>query len=173
MVETETIEIVSEFEHETETLMQLLDQLSEEELNRKPFEGSWTAAQVGSHLYKSYKGVPALLVAPAEDSNRVPDALVPGFREAFLNFNIKFQSPDFIVPEERHYNKLELLEKISKVRLEIILKIKTLDLTKLCTSFQLPGTGNMTRLEWVHFMVVHTKRHNHQLRKIIVKIHER
>ena len=110
--------------------------------------------------------MPQLLDGPVADNNRHPEALVATFKEAFLDFDIKMQSPDFIIPEPIHYNRIQLLQDISKVRLEIILKLKTLDLTKICTGFQLPGAGPMTRLEWVHFMVVHTRRHNHQLQKI-------
>ncbi|HEY0732004.1 MAG TPA: DinB family protein [Chitinophagaceae bacterium] len=166
MIDKELPQVVYEFESVTEALMQLLDSFPDEEFNAVPFEGSWTAGQVGRHLYKSYRGVPKLIDGPVVDSNRHPEALVATFKEAFLDFDVKMQSPDFILPEPIHYNRIQLLQDISKVRLEIILKLKTHDLTKICTGFQLPGAGPMTRLEWVHFMVVHTRRHNHQLQKI-------
>ena len=166
MIDKDLPSVVYEFETVTEALMQLLDSFPAEEFNVVPFEGSWTAGQVGRHLYKSYRGVPQLIDGPVADSNRHPEALVDTFKEAFLDFTTRMQSPDFILPEPIYYNRIQLLQDISKVRLEIILKLKTLDLTNICTGFQLPGAGPMTRLEWVHFMVVHTRRHNHQLQKI-------
>ena len=166
MIEKELPPIVHEFERVTEQLMQLLDSFPDEELNTPPSEGSWTAGQVGRHLYKSYRGMPQLLDGPDIDSTRNPEALVDSFRGPFLDFNIKMQSPDFIIPEPIAYDRLRLLQDISKVRLEIILKLQMHDLTKICTGFELPGAEPMTTLEWVHFMVVHTRRHNHQLQKI-------
>ena len=166
MIDKELPPVVNEFESGTESLMQLLDSFPGEEFNTVPFKGSWTAGQVGRHLYKSYRGMPQLLDGPVADSNRHPEALVDNFKDAFLDFTTRMQSPDFILPELIKYDRIQLLQDISKVRLEIILKLKTHDLTKICTGFQLPGAGPMTRLEWVHFMVVHTRRHNHQLQKI-------
>ena len=166
MIDKDLPPVVYEFESVTEALMQLLDSFTGEEINSVPFDGSWTAGQVGRHLYKSYRGMPQLLDGPVVNSNRHPEALVDSFREPFLDFKIKMQSPEFIIPEPIEYNRIQLLQEISKVRLEIILKLKTHDLTKICTGFELPGAGPMTRLEWVHFMVVHTRRHNHQLQKI-------
>lgn len=44
------------------------------------------------------------------------------------------------------------------------------DLSFICLDFELPGTGALTGLEWIHFLSTHTRRHVRQLRNIVEKL---
>jgi len=85
--------------------------------------------------------------------------MVEPLRKQFLNFDIKMQSPDFIIPSDGPHNKEEVINKLQGIWEDIAEAAATLDLTKTCMDFELPGAGHLTRLEWLNFMVVHTKRH--------------
>ena len=54
-------EILSELDATLKKLYDVLSSFNQETINTVPFEGSWTAAQVGEHLRKSYDGVVQLL----------------------------------------------------------------------------------------------------------------
>ncbi|SIO17781.1 DinB family protein [Chitinophaga niabensis] len=150
---------------ETQTaLLQALDAFNQEQLNKVPFEGSWTGGQVGEHLTKAVSA--GLLYGNTTETERPPDVMVKPLRDQFLNFDIKMKSPDFIIPSDGPHVKQEVRGQLEKIWEEIEEAASTLDLTKTCLDFELPGAGHLTRLEWLNFMVVHTKRHTHQLKNI-------
>jgi Protein of unknown function (DUF1569). len=150
---------------ETQTaLLKALDTFSQEQLNKIPFEGSWTGGQVSEHLIKAVSA--SLLYGNTTETERPPDVMVKPLRDQFLNFDIKFQSPDFIIPSDGPHDKQEVTGQLRTIWEEIEEAASTLDLTKTCLDFELPGAGHLTRLEWVNFMIVHTKRHTRQLNNI-------
>lgn len=147
-------------------LISLLSSLDEKQLNTMPFEGSWTAAQLGEHLSKSYD-VAAVLKGKTETTERAPDEKVQEFKDLFLNFDIKMKSPDFIIPSENHISKDQLISDLEE-RSELITDVaENEDLTLTCLDFKFPNSGLLTRYEWVNFINVHTIRHIHQLKNII------
>lgn len=153
--------------HSFGILLNKLAPLEQEELNTVPFPGSWTAAQVGEHLLKSYDVV-ACLTGTVAPTSRKADAYVKPLSEQFLNFDIKMESPDFIRPSAGVIDKSYLMAGLNE-RTKGILDYAESgpDLTLTCLDFELPGLGALTRLEWLNFVNVHTIRHNHQLVTII------
>ena len=62
--------------------------------------------------------------------------------------------------------KKELEERLDKKIKGLIDAATTLDLSVICTDFELPQMGHLTRAEWLYFVSYHTRRHLHQLQKI-------
>ncbi len=148
-------------------LLALLQSLDEASMNKVPFEGSWTAAQVGEHLYLSYSVLDCLTgnVAP---TTRDPKKFVQPLSEAFLNFSIKMQSPEFILPSQHYFRKVELLQRLQQQTGLIMDFVRSdADMEQTCLDFELPGVGTLTRYEWINFVLVHTLRHNKQIATII------
>lgn len=164
-------EISYEFESATGELLQLLSGFSQEQINTVPFSGSWTGAQVGDHLLKSY-GIAQTLYGPVKQTERPIDQHIEGIKAAFLNFTTKLTSPDFIVPRNTTYDKEALLSSLQHASAKISEAIQALDLSPTCVGFAFPVLGHLTRLEIAYFMICHTKRHNHQLKNIFQKIQE-
>ncbi|WP_295119413.1 DinB family protein [uncultured Chitinophaga sp.] len=148
---------------EMETLLSLF---SRSQINKVPFEGSWTAAQVAEHIRLSVSGCVELIEGDTTETERDPAALEEDLRKMFLNFDIKMQSPDFVVPAEREYNKDELIGELEQLRQLAEEAIMGNDLTLTCTGFEFPQLGYMTGEEVVTFIIAHTQRHNHQLKNI-------
>jgi len=139
-------------------------------INRVPFEGSWTAGQLAEHLLMANGGFLQVINGPVTETDKPADLMVGQIKTDFLNFNVKFESPKEIRPEEKVYDKSLQLERLRQIRKGISDSIAGLDLTKTCTSFELPVYGYLTRLEAVYFVIYHTQRHLHQLKNIYNKL---
>jgi hypothetical protein len=148
-------------------LSQLLLTLDQQQINKVPFEGSWTAAQVAEHLLQSYNGLPEMLSGPTMPIERAPDKWVAKLKEDFLNFSTKMKAPDFIVPADTTYDRDALLASLSHIRAKIVNAINTHDPNGTPQGFSFPGIGRLTRLELSHFTLYHTQRHIHQLKRIV------
>ena len=169
-LEIETQKVQREADETLAQLIQLLSKFNQEQLNTAPFESSWTAGQLAQHLIMADGGFVDMINGPVKETQRNVDELVSKIKTIFLNFDIKMSSPDFIVPQLIDYEKEELVDLMNKIKSDLNKSLETLDLTKTCTTFELPVLGFLTRLEAVYFIIYHTQRHIHQLTKIYQKV---
>jgi hypothetical protein len=160
-------ELLQEFEAATNTYLEMVAALSQDEMNAVPFTGSWTAAQVTEHLCKSDKGVVQVLNGPVQPTNRPPDKGVDKLRSIFLDFSTKLPAPEFIIPEPGTYDKDNLISTFKTGREQIGKAIQTLDLSATC---HMPILFDPTRLELINFVIFHTQRHTNQVKHIIEKL---
>ena len=159
-------EIVRELESTIIEFQQLISSFDEQQLNAVPFEGSWTPAQVARHICKANSGFAEALNGPVQDTHRAPDQSVKDFERIMLDFTTKMNAPAFILPETKVYNKERLINTLEDIKVDVSKAVTDLDLTQTCLAFELPGLGQVTRLEAVYFMIYHTQRHAHQLKNI-------
>ncbi|MEN7550616.1 DinB family protein [Rapidithrix thailandica] len=162
-------ELIHQFEQTTQELLQILSSLSEKQLNTVPFEGSWTAGQVGEHLLKSY-GVAEVLNGKVKPTERPIDEKVEEVKTLFLNFDIKMDSPEAIVPSEGLLEKAPMIASLETRIRQIQVVLEEADLSVTCLDFAIPEYGAFTRLEWIYFNVFHTQRHVHQLKNIVKEL---
>jgi hypothetical protein len=149
-------------------LMGLLSPLREEQINTIPFKDSWTAAQLATHVTKSNKAIAQAMEMEGAPAVRDPAEKVQGLKDTFLNFNHKMKSPAFIVPEEGQYKKEKMMAALAKSNealKENAGKANLVEMINLPAAF-----GEITKLELLHFVWYHTKRHNHQLKNILQHI---
>src|ERR1700744_2376376 len=85
--------------------LKALDLFDQDNINTVPFEGSWTGGQVAEHILKSVSGILETLNSPSKPTERNPEEFVKPLGDAFLNMDIKFQSPDFIIPSDSPKDK--------------------------------------------------------------------
>ncbi|MBC7827664.1 MAG: DinB family protein [Chitinophagaceae bacterium] len=163
-------EIQTKIDNTLTELIQLFSTIDQQQINIVPYEGSWTAAQLAQHMILSNSGFAEMINGPVKETKRNPDELVERIKSDFLDFTTKMKSPDPIVPAMAQYNKEDLLNSSKNIRENVHTAIQTEDLTKTCVMFELPGYGFLTRLEAAHFILYHTQRHIHQLKKIIRKL---
>lgn len=158
-----------------ETYTKLTDTISlfsENEINRVPFEGSWTGGQTVQHIILSCSGFPSVFAGKTEKTTREPDENVKKLDEIFLDFNTKMESPENIKPAKIDYDKEALISSIKKIQTDLFEAAETYDLTLTCLEFQMPGFENFTIYEWIHFAIIHTQRHTHQLQLIYETINK-
>lgn len=164
-----TQEVFTETENKLTELIHVLSTFEQDELNTIPFKGSWTAAQVGDHLLKSY-GVVETLSGAVTTTERPPDEKVELIRSVFLDFDLKMNSPESIIPSADVIDKDRLILALKDKREELLSTIKTINLNETCADFAIPEFGEFTRLEWVFLVIFHTQRHIRQLKDIAGKM---
>lgn len=148
------------------TLLQAVSSFDEQQLNEIPFAGSWTAGQVAQHLILANTGFIEVMQGPVKDAGREPDQQVGQIRADFLNFETKMKSPDFILPLPIDYSKQRQLGTLENIKSSLMHLIETMELDKICLTFELPGYGFLTRFEAIYFVNYHSQRHTHQLNNI-------
>lgn len=158
--------IKKELENAIDGFISELSTVSPANFNRIPFENSWTPGQLAQHVALSDSGFGEMLVGETKTTVREPDAYVGGIKNILMDFTTKLKSPDFIVPEEKEYEKNELIDRLTAARYSISNSIEKLDLRQTCTGFELPQMGFITRLEAINFVIYHTLRHTNQLKNI-------
>jgi hypothetical protein len=161
-------ELPLEFEEVTNELIHVLMAFDQSQINKVPPTGGWTAGQVGEHLFKSDSAILNTLHGPTKETKRAPDKNVDGINTAFLDFSTKMKSPDITTPADNvHHDKETLIMALKSNRDLISKAIKTLDLSPTCTDPVMSAiVGNWTRQEYINFVISHTHRHIHQLKKI-------
>ncbi len=164
-IEKSTSALATSFDETAKDLLATISSFNEEEFNQIPFAGSWSAAQVADHLKKSLKGTINALHGQVKPSEREPDEQVEKLKSIFLNFDIKMQSPEFILPTEQPLQKDTVYQNLKEITDEISKAINTLDLS-FASTITFPNSGELTRHEWVSFATFHTQRHILQMKNI-------
>ncbi|MGN6568056.1 MAG: DinB family protein [Flavipsychrobacter sp.] len=161
-----------ELENTLNDFINTLKLYSAEQLNTVPFEGSWTGGQVAEHIIKSLENFAAVINGNVSDPGRPIDAKCAAIRGMFLDFDTKFNSPQFVLPVAPDHDKKTVVEKLLIIKHEMLPTLSAVDLSKLCTQVEFPGFGYLTRLEWFTFFAVHTQRHTRQLKNIYTAVRQ-
>lgn len=159
----EVEKVVSAIKVELDVLHRFLDRLSDEQLNKVPYAESWTPGQLVRHIIKSMQGIGTVLTKSGKKADRDPGQQIPGLEQTFLDFSTKMKSPDYIVPENKQYEKAELIKQLDEVWHDLKQGVPTAQLDEFVEGFP---AGEMTKWEMLNFILVHTKRHLHQMEKI-------
>lgn len=140
-----------------------LQDLSEEELNTVPFPESWTVAEVVNHITKANDN--SFLFLKGIIPERPADERVLELKNVLLDYELKMESPDFILPDKRKFTKKESIEGIQKVFYELNIHLENSELSELILHDS--PLGSITKWEIANFIVFHSQRHLHQIEKII------
>ena len=148
-------------------LLHKLARFTEDQFNTAPFDGSWTPGQVAEHVLLSVSGGLAVIRGAVNSTGRNPAEQVEPLRSLFLNFEIKMKGPDFVQPTDKPKDKAALTATLRHTWEEIAVFAANHDLHLLCSQFEMPSFGALTRLEWLWFMIFHTQRHIYQLKNML------
>jgi len=151
-----TADVISE-------LTDLMLSVEEAKVNTIPYDGSWTAPQLLRHVTKSINGMTKAMHMDAKPAERNPGERIEELKKIFLNFSKKLTQPDFIVPEELIYEKQSSIEELNKSFNRFKESAVNANLDDLVVGLPL---GPITKLEIIHFVLYHTQRHLHQMKKI-------
>lgn len=165
-MKTGTLDQTTLFSSIDETVAQLLNLMSsldESNVNKVPYANSWTAAMLFDHVTKSTNGIDKALQMPSKPAERDIHARIPELEKIFLDFSTKLQSPDFIEPDEKNYQKQDTMDKLAQSFEQLKKNANNESLSELVQGLPL---GEITKLELLHFILYHTQRHLHQMKKI-------
>ncbi len=148
-------------------LEDLVMPLDEQQLNRVPFARSWTAAQVVTHVTSSAGAMAQAMSMPGKPAARDITARVKELKDMFLNFSVMYSSPDFIVPADRQYTKAAVVSDLETSSRQLWKNAAAANAGEMIS---LPGFGEITKIELLHFVYYHTQRHVHQLKNIMMQL---
>lgn len=158
-----TYDLFDVLENATTELIDLISATDSVKINSIPFKNSWTAAQLGAHVMKSNKAIIQAMDMKGEKSKRNSDERIPELKSIFLNYETRFQSPDFIMPTQQIYEKKILVTELKTSIERFKNTIRKVDFNEIIS---LPAFGEITKLELAWFVLYHTQRHIHQLKEI-------
>lgn len=159
--------VISEMAKAGQAMDELLDRFAESTLNRIPPGSGWSSAQVVDHVTRSNRAMSAALEMPGALADRDPAQRREELRSMFMNFSNKFTSPAFIEPENKYYDK-DVLQHAFRQSLQTLHdKAAT---AGYATMINLPGFGQITKLELLYFVGYHTKRHVYQLQNLYDRV---
>jgi hypothetical protein len=136
----------------------------ESHINTRSEPGTWTPAQVATHIILATDGLPD---HSAQPSGREADLFLPRIRPWWEDLNQKFKSPEPLAPDDQVKARQSVLDDLLRVRKKDLNILATQDLTQICLDVELPGVGYLTRYEWLWFIEMHLKRHTFQLRNML------
>ena len=160
-------ELLASLDETWSELMQLLSSIDESSINKIPFKGSWTIGQLATHVTKSNEGMNKVLNRPGKTPERDPSEGAAKMEAIFLDFNSKYQSPEFIIPEAKSYNKELLISDLSNSIQQLKMEWVKQDLSEL---LNVEIFGEVTKLELYYFVLYHTQRHIHQLKNMLKEL---
>jgi dihydrofolate reductase len=149
------------------SFLELTSSFSQENINKIPFEGSWTAAQVAEHVTRSNIAIAKSLRQPGKKVPRNVEEGVSRLRNIFLNFEKKLQSPQFILPTRNIYDREWIITHLGISNRELIGTAANVDYYE---AIDHPVFGEITKYELLHFVIYHTQRHMHQLTNISMRV---
>jgi len=147
-------------------LYQAIGKLTDEQFNKIPDKGGWSAKQILEHLVKMETVIATNI---ARELNN-PDS--PKTRKKPIGLStirlIKVEAPGYTVPTDEYKTKLEMQKSLHESRLFL------LDVYESSTkevfrekSFKHPIFGQVPLIQWFPFVGLHEKRHMKQLKKTI------
>lgn len=160
-----TTEIFYELQETSAELFRLLASFDQEQVNTAPFENSWTSAQIAEHVKRSNKSITLALSMEGKITERNPEEGIQALKAMFLDFTVKFQSPEFILPTKNYYQKEILMGELKKSIQNLQELAGEVNLSEEIT---LHPFGEITKLELLHFVLYHTQRHIHQVKNILL-----
>jgi len=120
------------------------------------------AGQVAEHITKSNASIVLSLNAEGKKTERKPDERIEELKKTFLDFNTKMQSTDFILPTQNTYQKATITADPKKS----IEQVKdTGNKVNLSEIIDHPAFKQITKPELLYFVLYHTQKHIHQLKK--------
>ena len=165
-------DLVNELFSTKTVLLEAIDGFSDQNFNSVPPVGGWTGGQVAEHVLLSASGVADALNGPVKEADRDPEQHVKLLSDIFLNFEMKLKSPDFILPSDAPKDKKNLVHLLGETFDRIIHVAESDNLDVICTTFEMPTLGMLSKKEFIWFTIVHTKRHIHQLNNILDQINQ-
>jgi uncharacterized damage-inducible protein DinB len=160
-------EIIRNLKETREELLEILNGLSGDQLNKQKDEHSWTIGQIYQHLIKTEE----LYVAAIRKGLRSNEDSVIGDKplEFLLDRSKKLNAPDIARPTSESIERQVIIEKLNHSRAKLYEILNTLeDPTVLSRRhFVHPVFKEMLLIEWVRSVYLHEQRHIQQIIEII------
>lgn len=144
-------------------LISIITSIPDEQYNAEP-SAKWNPAQIVEHIILGNAGMKQFLTEVPYTSEIPYDFNVSAVRDFMLNNDVKYQTPNFLIPIIKQYDKNEQRELLMSLQSEINDCVTTLNFEDKCGTTDMPPFGFMSIYEWLNFSVFHILRHKEQLK---------
>lgn len=157
---------LSQTEETAEKLLASVANLSENQVHFKAAENIWSVLECLEHIFIVEAGIIKTLRIESQSQEGAESLVNRGKVEGFLqNRGLKIDAPDFTEPKGRFKSLEELKTAFLTKREELnILMTNTNLLDGVIVKH--PRLGDMTKTDWIHFLIQHTNRHLEQVIEI-------
>jgi uncharacterized damage-inducible protein DinB len=162
-------QVISEIDQATENLLESVSKLSDDQFNYKITPQMWSIHECFEHIVITEIAVYRILMqhdpalsAPGEDEKIGKDKL----EKLMSNRSAKTEAPDDVKPIGRFSSIEELKEKFISNRERIKEALKNDKIIFDSRIIVHPVLGEMTKKDWLHFMIHHCERHCKQIEEI-------
>ena len=165
-----------QLEKSRKDLFEDLSSYDDEIINKRPKPGVWSIAQVVEHLIKAEESSLHYLQKKTQDTSKVPVAGLGSRWRYFLTAavfmtNIKYKSPDLILPTDSYATIKHLNQHWAKVRkdtYELLNRLPEADLKKEIWKHAIAGKMNVSQM--LAFFNIHFNRHRKQVYRTLAEL---
>jgi hypothetical protein len=152
------------------SLIDLLDASDDKELHFKSSPDSWNMLECTEHVCLVNRNVARILETPPPPSydNKQSELYSEGKLNHLLvtKRDVKRKSPDPVTPKGIFENAEEAKDMIYTDVERILNTLDQEDITSQTHTVSHHALGEMTKTDWLHFMLAHTQRHLMQMEEI-------
>lgn len=145
-------------------LITILSGINEKDLNRIPFENSWSIGQVVEHIILCGNGIPD---HKTDISTRRQNEKVPILKKIFSNMDEKSKADPALTPHGFDHKPHDLINQLKAIGEKLRSIATERNLNAICLDMEFPTLGLLTRYEWLSFICFHTQRHTRQIKNIL------
>jgi uncharacterized damage-inducible protein DinB len=157
---------LSQTAESAEKLLASIANLSENQVHFKAAENIWSVLECLEHIFVVEAGIIKTLRIESQSNEGAESVVNRGKVEEFLqNRGFKIDAPDFTAPKGRFKSLEELKAAFLTKRQELNMLMTTTNLLD-GVLVKHPKLGDMTKTDWVHFLIQHTNRHIEQVVEI-------
>lgn len=146
-------------------VLEAVDRLTDDKLNKRPDSDSWTIMQVLDHLYLIEQGITKAIASELKN----PDSETVGLQliEKTTDRSNKKVAPHFASPAYEYRTLQQMKDRLYVSRDQLIRLLDQTDEDELeQKSYPHPSFGPMRLSQWVPFIGLHEKRHLQQIEEI-------
>ena len=152
------------------SLIDLIDSSGEEELHYKPAPDSWSILECVEHICLVNHNIAQLIQTPppASHENKLSELYGEGKLNHLLvtKRDMKRVAPEKVTPKGIFKTPGEAKEAIYRDTETILRTLEATSIGQQTHTIPHHALGEMTKTDWLHFMIAHTQRHLLQIETI-------
>jgi hypothetical protein len=156
-------ELVQEIDYTIAQFVDMMSMLDNNQINKIPYENSWTAAQLCNHILKSTNGIVSAMKTDGTPTEKNRREKIAELKSIFLDTSNKFQSPNEIVPDAGPFDKQQTIDNLIESFASLDFYSANANLDEEINGDPL---GPITKYELLHFVLYHSQRHLRQMKRI-------
>ncbi|WP_251551535.1 DinB family protein [Neobacillus muris] len=149
-------------------LLKEISSFTDEDLNRAPYQNTWSVGQIGIHLYLSELFFTKSIMyglTKSTDQEYLPKQKP---LQLLTDRSFKVKAPDLLLPGTGPFPKKQIIQMLEESRTKLLDVLNTIDdeLVLTIKAAKHPFLGSLPLNQWVETVYLHEKRHLDQIREI-------